>query len=309
MDNVNLADLHYKRQLPLDWAALTELGIELNNLRDEPFSGTDLAEIIPPKEARVAIVMVASIVANRHNRKIPIILPTKEDVQKINPWLISVEKFLGRLSPFWMKTFGEHLERMGSEGVAEKANALMQFADFFRKFPAMRHQFLSEIAVLYTVIAKHGSRPESRIESLLQSLMHGDTVEFNSAKFPLLFALRKQFQFDIDQDLCIAAAELLEGIHCFLLEKGIDNIPDPPPATGFDPFELGSWFRLAAEVLYSQRLEKVKARLPHLLTLVMRVLPEDGVAFSDSCYEFAETITSLGQQGMPPHEIVRRVFG
>jgi hypothetical protein len=319
-----LNSVNLKTLLPIDWQAVTLLGKELNQFQGIPFHRGDLAYIKPPPEANIVLVMVASVIVHFRTSQVQYLLPTKEEVQVLRPWLQSLEKLLYRLSPKWATKFGRYVETKGQEAVIGAGKVIIATAEMCRRFETPRRQFLYELEALYRVVQKpvltegwlesYPMPVEEKIGNLFSLLRCGGNNRsgINQANFPLLFALVKKFNFPpptlSDSEAGVAGAEMMEGIAAFLRQQRIANIPPPPSAQEFDLFDMGTWMRGLAETFYSEKLDMVKQRLPILLGLVLRILPESGPELADVVYGIAEKIYLLGRSGVPANEITKHVF-
>ncbi len=321
-----LRTVNIRSFLPLDWEAVTMLGKELNKFRNDPFDSNDLADIAPPSEAKAVIIMVASVVIHSQRTSVPYLLPTKADLQALRPWIGSLEKMLRKISPKWAVMFGSYVEAKGHEAIIGAGNVIIETAEMCRRFEWPRYQFLEELGTLYQLLCQPQAEEgffedtelsiEKKIEGLFIALRYNGSAlfpEVNAANFPLLFALMKKFNFPSrgfsDSNAGVAGAELMRGIENFLLQYWRDDIPEAPPSQEFDLFNLESWMRGFTETFFSERLEMVQERLPTLLWLVLRILPESGPMLADSIYGIADRIHTLGKLGVSSQDIARSVFG
>ncbi|MBX4209414.1 hypothetical protein KW799_01845, partial [Candidatus Parcubacteria bacterium] len=193
------------------------------------------------------------------------------------------------------------------------------------RFENPRRQFLDELAALYRLIQKPISTRgfwedsempiEQKIEALFHRLNHYGASQFpamNEKNFPLLFTLSRKFGFPGAtfpySEAGIAGAELMGGIEAFLRQQRIADIPSAPSPQEFSLFDTGSWMRALAETFYAEKLDMVRGKLPGLLGLIVRILPESGPQLADSIYEVAERIHELGMLGVPSQDIAESVF-
>lgn len=314
-----------KAQLPIDWPAVTLLGHELNHLRNQPFGRQDLADIRPPPDAKAVVVMVASVVVRTWAPHVSCLLPTREEIETLRPWVGSLERLLGRVSPKWAAKFGEYVESRGEEAIVGAGNLVTETAELCVRFEAPRRQFLAELEALYRTVqqpvAKEGllGDYEMPIEEKVQELFLGlwdrrDRLfcNVNEENFPLLFTLMRKFQFPgpgfSASHAGVAGAELMEGIEIFLRHQGAADVPPAPPPQGFDLLDPGTWTRGLAEAFFGEKLENVRSRLPTLLWLVLRILPESGPRVADAIYDIADRVYELSARGVSAEEIAERVF-
>ena len=78
------------REIPLNWQALTDLGKAINRLKDDPFAVRDFAALKPEPSHYIGIPMVASVIANKNNPEVPVILPTEQEVKALKPCVMSL---------------------------------------------------------------------------------------------------------------------------------------------------------------------------------------------------------------------------
>ena len=329
MEAIRLSGVHsqpdLKSLLPIDWQAVTLLGKEINAIQGNPYDGRDLSVLTPPDEAKELVVMVASVIASSRDSRFECRTPTEEDIKRLKPFVATIQRLIGRVSLRWAEGFGKLVERHGRAGVFNAGMGIVQVLEFVRRFEYPRHQFIAQLAKLYRLILEPvlvpsflGSREltiEEKIEKMFIALGYDRSSvldQFNSDEFPLLFALAHKFSFPGPSFSCgqagVAGAEFMSGIHEFLLRQGIEDLPLPPGASEFDPFNMKGWMRLAAEAFCAEKLELVRDRLPELLSLAVRALPESGPETADAVYRIAERMCELYEQGMPADEICRLLF-
>lgn len=319
------------RGLPIGWQSLTNLGRAINEMKDDPFERRDLADIKPPPEVYPALPMVASVIANKRNPEIPVVLPTQAEVKAIKPWLATVERFIGRFSQNWARKFGGYVERKGQQVVVDVGSRVNSIAEQVRRIENPRQQFITELTNFYNHLARpeyetvddffggehqEQIKIEDKIHNLLLGLRYvrdgGNHRLYTRDKYPLLTTVLPIIKFPpdtLDDDQAsIAGAELMEGIHTFLRQQGATHLMPVPRAQEVDLFDPGSWMRGIAETFFGEKLERVKRSLPNVLTQAHGVLPPSGPQLSDKIYSVAENICVLKAQGRPAEEIARHVF-
>ncbi len=324
MQSINLYDL------PIGWKSLTNLGKEINNMKDEPLDMGDLADIRPPPNVYPALPMVASVIAHTRNPEIPVVLPAQTDVKAMKPWLGTVERFIGRFSQNWARKFGWYVEKRGQRVVEDIGFRICAIADQIGAIENPRQRFLTELTDVYNQLAKPEHETvntffgdaeekiaiEDKIHTFLLGLRHirdgGDHGLYTKEQFPLLNAIIPIVKFPPDSmdvgEASVAGAELMEGIHTFLRKEGVaETMPVPRPRE-IDIFNPSSWMRGLAETFFVEKLEKVKRTLPDVLVLAHQTLPVSGPQLSDAMYRAAENICVLKAQGRSADEIARHVF-
>jgi len=314
-----------KSLLPIDWQAVTELGKEINLLQGNPYSSNDLGTIEMPNHPEELILMVASVVANSRDPRFKKKLPSEDDLKRLKPWIASIQGLIRKVSPMWAGRFGGYVEQAGQSAVAQAANLIIQSAEWCRGFKEPRNQFVGQMEKLYRLILQRVSiagfwenrdaRIEEKVGWMLQSLRPGSSNAlpgFNEKAFPFLFAMARKFNFPdpcfSTKEAGIAGAEFLASIHEFLTNQGVRNLPLPPRASEFDLFDSGTWKRGLAEAFYSEKLDLVRSRLPKILDLVVRALPESGPELADAIYGITIRMCELDESGMSPEEICKLLF-
>lgn len=332
--DVNSINLY---ELPINWQALADLSKGVNQIRDNHVEASDIVGLKPPPEVYPALSMVASVIANKRNSEIPVILPTHADVEAMKPWLAKVDKFIaGFGSENWARKFRSYIEKKGGEAVRDMGMKVSSFADMVGSINNPREQFLKELTLVYQHLQKPETRTastflffedeeiipiEDKICSFLGNLKYraGNGVpedEFSwlndSEDFPIITKLFPKLKFppaSLDTGTAsIAGAELMQGIEIFLKQRGIKGIGPAPSSRELNLFDPGSWGRGLAEWFASEKLEKVKNGLPLLLTLAHKTLPANGPAFADKIYDIAENICILKEKGHAPEEIASNIF-
>ena len=325
-------DIH---TLPLNWKALAELGRKLKGFRyviSGQIDGFDFTALAPPPEAQAFIPIIASIVANRRNPEIPAKQPTEEQIRAAQPWLKTVQWFLGRFSEQLARRFGNYIDRKGTQVVNDLAERVIGFAEFAGTIENPKQQFLDECERLYQRLAAQKTRSgfwgeeeevpiEEKVAQFIRTLqrakqnpraLDNDSFWLNRRTFPLLIALLEKLNLPIDSvnpsNAGIVGAELMEGIYAFLRGTGIQNLPPPLKAREVDIFDPSTWGRGLAEWLYPHIIEHVKRDLPGILSLAHEATPESGPALRDKIYEIAENICTLHKRGVSPEEIAKRMF-
>jgi len=327
----DLSDINL-RKIPIGWKSLTDLGRAINKLKEDPFEARDLADIKPPRETYPALPMVASVIANKRNPDIPVVLPTQAEVKAMKPWLTTVENFIERFSQNWARKFGGYVERRGQQIVVDIGTRIIAITEQMRAIENPKHQFVTELTNLYNHLAKpeyeevynffegenHQEliKIEDKIHKLLSSLRYvrdgGNHRLYSRDQYPLLAAILPIIKFPpdtLDDDQAsLAGAELMEGIHTFLKQQDVTSLVPAPRAQEIDLFNPESWMRGIAETFFREKLERVKKGLPHVLTQAYGVLPPSGPQMSDMIYDVAETICVLTAQGTPNEIIASHVF-
>lgn len=318
------------RELPIGWQSLTNLSRAINEMKDYPFERKDLADIKPSLDVYPALPMIASVIANKRNPAIPVVLPTQAEIKAMKPWLNTVEKFIGRFSQNWARKFGGYVEKRGQQVVVDVGSRVSNIAEQVRTIENPRQQFITEITNLYNHLARPEykmvgdffgeHREEVKIEDKIHNLLLGLRYVRDGGKhqlytrdqFPLLNTVLPIIKFPpdtLDDDQAsIAGAELMEGIHVFLRQQGVSQLMPVPRAQGVNLFDPGSWMRGIAETFFGEKLEKVKRGLPNVLTQAHGVLPPSGPQLSDKIYDVAENISILKAQGRTADEIAHHVF-
>jgi hypothetical protein len=316
-------------RLPVGWEALRRMRGLVAELSGRPWVLTEWHELRLPPEVYPAVPMVASVVANKRNPEIPIVLPDESQVKAMKPWLEKLQKFIGGFSQKWAISFGRYVERRGRQTILDAGLRLISIADVFHSIPKPREQFLKELFAIYQELAKPQVRREEDWFGISENIVpiEEKIIQFffelqriglgNSSKrfppksFPILNQLLPKFKFPSPNfdfyQASIAGAELMDGLHEFLKRRGF-SVLDAPKAQEFDLFDIGSWGRAVAEIFASDRLEAVKRKLPELLECVFEALPADGESFSTKIYETAENVCALKTQGKTAAEIAGALF-
>ncbi len=138
--------------------ALRCLGKAINEIKQDPYGSSDLEDIKPPKAAYPVLPMIASVIANRKDPAIPVSLPSREDVEKMKPWLGALEKFIGRFSESWARRFGRYVEKRGQRVVLDTGLQIATVAEKIGTIGNPRNQFLTEVSSLYQGLAKAFAR-------------------------------------------------------------------------------------------------------------------------------------------------------
>lgn len=325
--SLNAIDL---RELPIGWQSLTNLGRAINEMKDDPFERRDLADIKPTPDVYPALPMVASVIANKRNPAIPVVLPSQAEVKSMKPWLNTVERFIGRFSQNWARKFGGYVERRGQQVVVDVGSRISTIAEQVRTIESPRQQFITEVTNLYNHLARPEyemvgdffgeHRGEVKIEEKVHNLLLGLRYVRDGGKhqlytkdqYPLLNTVLPIIKFPPDtlndDQASVAGAELMEGIHIFLKQQGITHLMPIPRAQEVNLFDPGSWMRGIAETFFGEKLERVKRGLPNVLTQAHGVLPLSGPQLSDKIYGVAENISILKAQGRTADEIAHHVF-
>lgn len=323
IDSINL------RNLPIGWQALTRLGGAINELKDDQFDRNDLVDIKPSRAVYPVLPMVASVVANRRNPEIPMILPTADEVKAMKPWLDTVEKFIGRFSENWARRFGHYIERKGQQAVMDIGNRIADAADQIQEVENPRQQFVEELTLLYNRLALpeyrvvHGVfedweepvKIEDKVTDMivdLQYVKQGHHHVYGEAEFPLLTRLLPITQlppYGMQAGLAgFVGSELMDGTHTFLQSEGKRNLYPVPEPQEFNLFDFDSWIRGFAESFYPEKLERVKRQFPNVLSLAHQGLPENGPKLSEKIFDIAENICVLNAQGHTPDELAEHIF-
>lgn len=319
------------RELPINWQSLTNLGRAINQLKDDQIETSDLADIKPPRAVYSALPMVASVIAHKRNPEIPVVLPTQADIKAMKPWLSTVERFIGRFSENWRQRFGSYIERRGQQVVIDVGSQISSIAEKVKVIENPRQQFLKELTNLYGQLAKPEYQAsygffgeesqeeiliEEKIKRLIMGLRYirdgGNHALYTKDQYPLLTTILPIIKFppdSLDEDTAsIAGAELMEGIETFLKQQEISGIIPAPRAREVNLLDPGSWMRGLAEWFASEKLERVKASLPNVLTQAYHVLPSSGPQLTKKVYDIAENICVLKAQGTNLDEIARHIF-
>lgn len=310
LDSVNL------RALPVDWQALSNLGKAVNKIKNDPLERKDLADITPPANVYPVLSMVASVIANKRNPDIQVVLPSQVEVKAMKPWLNTVERFIGRFSQNWARKFGGYVERRGQQVVVDIGSRISSLAEQVRTIESPRQQFITELTDLYNHLERPEDKIERKVRDLLLGLRHvrdgGDHKLYTRDQYPLLTTILPIIKFPQDtldaSQASIAGAELMEGMHVFLRQQGIREIKPAPKPSPVDFFDMDSWMRGFAETFASDRLERVKSGLPNLLTQACQVLPTSGPQLADKVYDIAENICVLKAQGKSADTIAQHIF-
>src|SRR3989344_6654566 len=254
------------REIPLNWQALTDLGKAINRLKDDPFAVRDFAALKPEPSHYIGIPMVASVIANKNNPEVPVILPTEQEVKALKPWLSLVTGLLGRIHPTLAAKFDRYFERKGAEIVVISALKIAEIGDFIGTIPNPRKQFLNELSDVYKNLQKEETYKgflgetvymsiEQKVSNFLNTfdyLRHYryDPPDFparwlNSKQFPIVIGLLPKLRIPDTNagTTSIAGAELMEGVEIFLKRKGVRNIGPAPLPSEFDLFNLDTWGR------------------------------------------------------------------
>lgn len=318
-------------ELPINWQALNNLGRAINQLKDAPFEIKDLSDIKPPSAVYPALPMVASVIAHKRNPEISVALPTQADVKAMKPWLTIVERFIGRLSENWARRFGSYVERRGQQVVMDVGSQISNIAEKVKLIKDPKQQFLRELTSLYKQLTKTEYQTsheffgeefqekvsiEEKIKYLIMDLRYirdgGNHALYTKDQYPLFTTICPIIKFppdSLDENTAsIAGAELMEGIETFLKQQGISGITPAPKAREVNLFDPDSWSRGLAEWFASEKLERVKAGLPNILTQAYHVLPSNGPQLIKKVYDIAENICILKAQGISPEEIARHIF-
>ena len=329
IDSINL------RGLPVNLQALTNLGKAINEIKDDHIERKDLADIRPPVSLYPALPMVASVIASKRNPEIPVVLPTNEEVKAMKPYLVTIEKFIGRFSENLARKFGSYVERRGAQLVVDTANQVVKFAEVARTIENPQQQFLKEATLLYQNLQKPETeegfwgetnqvKVEQKIYNLLRSLNEARFNNswpsytprwLNSRDFPLLLKLLPRLNLPPQwtsegniSNASIAGAELMSGLETFLKQQGIKGIGPAPQPREFNLLDPDSWGRGLAEVFAVEKLERVKNGLPNVLTQTYQALPQNGPQMADKIYNIAENVCILKAQGHSPNEIAQNMF-
>ena len=311
------------RNLPIDWQALASLGHMINRLQDNPYGASGLAAIEPPEDVYPAIAMVASVIANKNNPAIPLSLPSNADIQKIKPFLLTLEKWIEKVSPRLSKKFVQYCEKRGQDMVKGAALGLVEIVEIFTPFEKPKEQFVKELTAIYNNLQKPVIQEgiifddelsiEDKIENLFDHLQ-GESGHkwFNDREFALTTKLTKRLKFPpaslSSGDAGVVGAEFMAGIESFLRQKGIREIKPAPQAKEFDLFDWSTWKRGLAEIFVPEKIEKVKKMLPEILMEVERILPESNSEFKKKIYSIAEMICMLNESGVSPETIAKHIF-
>lgn len=320
------------RELPINWQALSNLGKAINEIKDDRFERKDLIDIKPPAETYSALSMVASVVANKRNPKIPIILPTQVEIKTMKPWLTKVERFIGRFSENWARKFDGYIEKKGAQVVSDVGTRIINLTEVFRDVENPREQFLREVTLMYQNLQRKeteegfwGEENEVIVEDKIYNLLHA-LIEFkinhewpdntprwlNNHDFPLMLRLLPKLNMPPDSldegKASIAGAEMMKGFEVFLRQQGVKKIGSAPAPREVDLFNPSSWMRGLAETFAHEKLERVKNGLPNMLTQAYHVLPSDGPELAEKIYDVAENICVLKAQGRTAEEIASHIF-
>lgn len=329
IDSINL------RELPVNWQALINLGKAINEIKDDDIEREDLTDIKPPASIYPALPMVASVIANKRNPEIPVVLPTQEEVKAMKPYLATVEKFIGRFSENMARKFGGYIERKGAQIVVDIANQVTKFPDVARTIENPQQQFLKETTLLYQNLRRSeteegfwGETNEVKVEQKISRLLRAlNEFRFNNSRpdytprwlnsrdFPLLLKLLPRLNIpsqwtseDNISKASIAGAELMSGLETFLKQQGIKGIGPAPSPREFNLLDPDSWGRGFAELFAAEKLERVKKGLPNALTQAYQALPQNGPQMADKIYDIAENVCILKVQGHSPDEIAGNIF-
>lgn len=324
LDSINIYNL------PIGWKALAKLGRVINGMKDDPFDSSDLSDIKPPPNVYSALPMVASVIANRRNSDIPVVLPTQAEVKAMKPWLATIERFIGRFSQNWARKFEGYVEKKGQQVVLDIGSRISNVAEQVEGIKSPRQQFIKELTNLYNYLAKpqyeevlgfsgyHNKEVEieEKIWVLLSALRYirggGNHLFYTRDKYPLLTTILPIIKFPPDSlpddQVTLAGAEIMEAINIFLRQQGVTRLMAVPKAREVNLLDVASWMRGIAETFFSGKLEKVKGDLPNVLTQVHDILPANGPQLSGKIYTIAKNICVLRAQGQTPEEIARHVF-
>lgn len=148
LESINL------QNLPLGWAALKKLGPAINYIKDSQIENTDLSAIKPPQEVYFALPMVASVIANKNDPNIPVVLPNKTEIKKMQPWLEILGRFIGRFSENLSGKFGRFIEQKGGKIVLETGEKIYKVSERIGTIKNPKKQFTIELANLYRYITE-----------------------------------------------------------------------------------------------------------------------------------------------------------
>ena len=100
----------------------------------------------------------------------------------------------------------------------------------------------------------------------------------------------------------------MKGVEEFLKNQGIRGVSSAPLPREVDLFDPFSWTRGLAETFAPERLARIEAALPQMLSQAFEALPQNGPQFTNKVYQIAENICVLKAQGKTPEEIARHIF-
>lgn len=335
------------RSLPVDFAAITELGHAINSIKTDEISTQDLAEIKVPTDVYPALPMVASVISHQRNPEIPVILPNGAEIKAMKPWLKHVSHFLSRFSPGIAQRFDRFAEKQGQNAVLQTGQKIDRLAKTIENIPNPKQQFLKEVCTLYIKLAqptyeesfwseKNEVKIEDKISTLVRVLQElkqyhewpEDTPKWignwlNSRDFPLTLKLLPQLGVPpvaTNSDIFgIAGAEMMKGIDVFLRQhgrstldilrqQGLHDLPPVPRAAEFDIFDPGSWGRGLGETFAADKIVRVEQHLPEVLNKALAAMPSDGPALANQIYLTAENVAILNKQGMSANELAQNIF-
>lgn len=328
--NIPLDAINIRRELPVNWDALTNLGMAVNRTKKKRVTDIDIASLEPPEAAYRGIPMVASVVANAADPEFPLSLPTDADIKAIKPWLHDVSQVIGLFSERLQGKFDKYIERRGQELVKEVGLKIHDVAQVFAHIEHPQDQLRVEIYRIYTKLLEPQYRPddslfaffgegdiEVTVEQKINDFIHvmraysdGYSPEhavpwFQKKDFPLLTKILPIVKFppqslDIDT-ASVAGAEMMQGVEHFLRAEGFRDIPPAPQTTEYDLFDLltfssNAWNRTLAEWFKHGQLEEVRQKLPDILHYGKEALPKSGPQFTQSVYTIARNIVLSNAQ-------------
>lgn len=340
---IPLEAINLYHELPINWDAITNLGLVANRLKETPVTKTDISRLKPPEAAYRGIPMVASVVAHAAESTIPLTLPTDADVRAIKPWLNDVSRVIGLFSEGLQNKFHRYIERRGGEIVTEVGLKIHDVAQIFAGIEHPQEQFRDEIYRLYANLQLPQHKPddsffagffgeefvevtpEEKIGDLLHAMRfyrnRGNLSDregwFQNKNFPLLTKILPLIKFPPDsfdiETASVAGAEMMQGIEFFLRHEGFRNVQPAPGATEYDlldllSFNADAWKRTLAEWFKPGQLEEVRQKLPDILHYGKEALPKSGPQFAQKVYGLAKNIVFSKEQGRSDSEMAMHIF-
>lgn len=321
------------RTLPVNWNAIADIGKSINQIAGNPVTRQDIVALKPPTDVYPGIPMVASVIAHRRNKEIPIRLPTKEDIgNKRVQWYVDIlYKYINPFSQKIAERFRGYVEQEGERTVLKTGLKIADVADIAGSIENPRQQLLKETALLYRILQQPEIDEgflydgevtvEDKILGFLDALkeakynpklLDDTSYALNNRDFPLLLKLLPKLNLPSDTfdtwSASVAGAELMQGLEVFLRRQGMPDIEPAPLPQEIDLFDATSWPRAYAEWFKGEKLERVKNGLPVVFEHALDALPTNGPEFADQMYALAENVCALHAQGKSSGDIAHHMF-
>lgn len=273
---VSLADISIYN-LPINFEATRRLALAINEIKETPVDRFELSQFRPSPAVYEAIPWAASTIANHYNSEIPVILPNKDDIAAMQPWLRDISRLIGRFSESLQYRFGRFIEKKADKRIEEATGNILRRVDLIGEIDRPRAKFIPEITSLYQKVTEpefvedesfyiedifgmFDEKPrapkmvripiETKVSDLVISLIStrdaNPRVWINRESYPLLARALEISKFppdSVDEGTAgIVGSEIMSGIEEFLRRQGAKELIDTPRAVKtFDLFDGNTW--------------------------------------------------------------------